>query len=60
VAGFCREKSIAYFSATPPLVELARSGENGFMVTDSHWNPEGQEAVLAPLLAHLRAEGLLE
>jgi len=57
---FCREREIAYFSATPILVEMARRGESGFVTADTHWSPVGQEAVLGPLLELLEEEGLLE
>ena len=60
VEAFCSEEGIAYFSATPILEELARRGESGYMTTDTHWSPVGQEAVLGPLLELLEREGMLE
>jgi hypothetical protein len=56
----CESAGIPFLSATPALTALAGRGELGYLVADTHWTSEGQAALLAPLLAFLRAEGVLE
>ncbi len=60
VRDFCAENGIAFLSAVPALEALARKGELGYLVTDTHWQDAGQRAVLAPLVALLEREGVLE
>jgi hypothetical protein len=56
---FCARESIPFFSATPILDDLARRGELGFWLADTHWDPAGQAAVCDGLAAYLEAESLL-
>lgn len=60
LADFCAAESIPFFSATPSLDALARNGEIGYWLTDTHWDPHGQAAVAEALVKHLDAEGLLD
>jgi hypothetical protein len=60
VRAFCAAEEIPYLSATPALEALAARGELGFLAADSHWQSVGQEALLGPLLAFLREQGVLE
>lgn len=59
VRSFCEVERIPFLDATPALEELARNGENGYLVADTHWNPAGQEALLGVLVPFLREKGLL-
>jgi hypothetical protein len=60
VRAFCAAEGIPFLPATPGLEALAARGELGFLVADSHWQSVGQEALLEPLLAFLREQGVLE
>lgn len=60
VRDFCAAESIPFLSATPALTEQAARGELGYLVADTHWQALGQAALLAPLLAFLRAQGVLD
>lgn len=57
---FCEERGVACLSATPWLERLAREGRLGYLATDTHWNTEGQAALLEPLCELLREQGLLD
>jgi len=46
---FCEQEGIPFFTATPLLEGLARSGELGYLTCDTHWAPSGQAAVAGPL-----------
>jgi len=59
VEEFCASQGMPFLSATPPLEELAKRGELGFLVTDTHWQSIGQGALLTPLVELLRAEGIV-
>ena len=59
LAGFAADEGMLFFSATPALEDLARRGELGYLTADTHWQTEGQAAVLGPLLEFLREAGLL-
>lgn len=56
---FCTAESIPFLSAVPALEAQAARGELGYLVTDTHWQSRGHAALLEPLLAFLRAEGVL-
>ncbi len=56
---FCEAAGVPFLSATPYLESLARAGELGFLVCDTHWQNAGQEALLEPLIALFRREGIL-
>ncbi len=60
VSDFCAREGIPFLSATPVLEAQARRGELGYLVTDTHWQSKGQAALLEPLLAFLRAQGVLD
>ena len=60
VRAFCEARGITFFSAVPHLEELARRGELAYLVADTHWQPAGQAAILAPLLELLEREGVVE
>jgi hypothetical protein len=57
---FCAAESIPFLSATPALEAQAARGELGYLAADTHWQARGQLALLEPLLAFLRAQGVLE
>jgi len=57
---FCDEIGVPCLSATPLFDALAREGELAYLVTDTHWQPDGQEALLRPLIDLLREQGVLE
>lgn len=59
VREFCAAQAIPFLSAVPALSAQASEGELGYLVADTHWSTVGQRAVLEPLLAFLRAEGVL-
>jgi len=59
VREFCAARALPFLSAVPALDVQASEGELGFLVTDTHWSSVGQRALLEPLLAFLRAEGVL-
>lgn len=59
VREFCAAQSIPFLSAVPALSAQASEGELGYLTTDTHWSSVGQRALLEPLLAFLRAEGVL-
>lgn len=59
VSDFCARQGIPFLSATPALEAQARRGELGYLVADTHWQSAGQAALLEPLLAFLRAQGVL-
>ncbi len=56
---FCEAEGVPFLSATPYLESLARAGELGFLVCDTHWQTVGQETLLEPLIALLRRQGIL-
>ena len=60
VASSCSEAGIPFHSGTPALTALAARGELGYLVTDTHWQIAGQEAVLETLLDFLRETGQLD
>jgi hypothetical protein len=60
VRGFCAAESIPFLSATPALEAQAARGELGYLAADTHWQARGQLALLEPLLAFLRATGVLQ
>jgi len=60
VRSACEAESITFLSATPHLDRLAREGELGYLVTDTHWQVVGQSALLAPLLEALRSLDVLD
>lgn len=60
VRDFCAREAIPFFSAAPALAAQAARGDLGYLAADTHWQARGQAAVLEPLLAFLRAQGLLE
>ena len=55
----CAADGIPFFSARPILDACAARGELVYLASDSHWDPEGQRALLDPLLEFLRGSGLL-
>jgi hypothetical protein len=57
---FCDETGVPCLSATPLFEALAREGELAYLVTDTHWQIDGQEAVLRPLIELLREQGVLD
>ena len=59
VRDFCTREKVPFLSATPALEAEAQRGELGYLATDTHWQSRGQTALLEPLLAFLREQGLL-
>ena len=57
---FCAAEGIRFVSATPALTELARGGEIGYLVTDTHWQAVGQSALVEPILRELDSLGVLD
>lgn len=57
---FCAQESIPFLSALPALEDQAARGELGYLATDTHWTSVGQAALLEPLLAFLREQGIVE
>lgn len=60
VTAFCASSGIPFLSATGPLESMAARGELGYLVTDTHWQVDGQASLLPSLLAWLESEGILE
>jgi len=56
---FCGAESIPFLSAVTALEAEAQRGEVGYLTTDTHWQSVGQAALLEPLLAFLREQGVL-
>jgi hypothetical protein len=59
VREFCAAQAIPFLSAVPTLTAHASEGELGYLATDTHWSSVGQRALLEPLLAFLREQGVL-
>ncbi len=59
VDAFCSSAGIPFLSATPFLESLAREGELGYLVADTHWQTTGQAVLLEPLLSLLTRESVL-
>jgi hypothetical protein len=59
IRDFCARENIPFFSATLALEAQAACGELGYLASDTHWQSLGQAALLEPLRAFLRGEGLL-
>jgi len=59
-SAFCAASWIPFLSATGPLESMAARGELGYLVADTHWQVDGQAALLPSLLAWLESEGILE
>ncbi len=59
VREFCAAEELPFLSATPALEALAERGQLGYLVTDTHWQDAGQEALLEPLLEFLRREKVI-
>jgi hypothetical protein len=57
---FCAREWIPFLSAVPALEAQAARGELGYLATDTHWTSVGQAALLEPLLAFLREQGVVE
>ncbi len=57
---FCAREGIPFLSARPALEALATRGELGYLATDTHWQARGQLALLEPLLAFLREQGVID
>ncbi len=57
---FCQREGIPLLSATPALEALARSGELGYLVADTHWQETGQATLLAGLVDALIELGVVD
>jgi hypothetical protein len=58
VEAWCAGAGVPFLSGTLFLEGLAQRGELGYLVTDTHWQARGQDALLAPLVDLLRAQGV--
>jgi hypothetical protein len=58
VEAWCAGAGVPYLSGTVFLEDLAERGELGYLATDTHWQMRGQDALLAPLVDLLRAQGI--
>lgn len=57
---FCEGAGVPCLVATPLFEKLAREGQLAYLVTDTHWQVDGQEALLRPLIDLLREQGVLD
>ena len=57
---FCDQAGAPCLSAVPTFEALARAGELAYLATDTHWQTNGQGALLEPLIDLLREQGVLE